>query len=157
MQFSTPEQEQCYPELWQCKSDKQHLSTIWSTVTAWRSHESSTSDIRGNTFAEILSQAQRWRKKQHKALKQYFACSCTNERNPQQHRLQHKPLMNTVVFQYPNTIYKKCAGELFTRACSDKRRGKGFKLTEGRTFWFYIRKKLSAVRVVRQVAQRGCG
>lgn len=65
-------------------------------------------------------------------------------------------LMNTVVCQYPNTAYKKCAGELFTRACSDKRRGKGFKLTQGRRFRFYIRKKLSAVRMVRQVAQRSC-
>ncbi|KAK4828805.1 hypothetical protein QYF61_000862 [Mycteria americana] len=51
-------------------------------------------------------------------------------------------------FQYLKRAYKKAGEGLFTRACSDRTRGNGFKLKEGR-FRFDIRKKFFAVSVVR--------
>ncbi|KFW71103.1 hypothetical protein AS28_01265, partial [Pygoscelis adeliae] len=54
----------------------------------------------------------------------------------------------TAAFQYLNGAYKKAGERLFTRACSDKTRGNGFKLKEGR-FRLDIRKKFFTVRVVR--------
>ncbi|KFP97324.1 hypothetical protein N329_12143, partial [Haliaeetus albicilla] len=54
----------------------------------------------------------------------------------------------TAVFQYLKGVYKKAREELFTRACSDRTRGNGFKLKEGR-FRLAARKKFFTVRVVR--------
>ena len=51
-------------------------------------------------------------------------------------------------FQYLKGAYKKAGEGLFTRACSDRTRGNGFKLKEGR-FRLDIRKKFFTVRVVR--------
>ena len=50
-------------------------------------------------------------------------------------------------FQYLKGAYKK-AGEGLVRACSDKTRGNGFKLKEGR-FRLDVRKKFFTMRVVR--------
>jgi len=44
------------------------------------------------------------------------------------------------VFQYLKGAHRKAGEGLFTRACSDRTRGDGFKLKEGR-FRLYIRKK----------------
>jgi len=52
-------------------------------------------------------------------------------------------------FQYLKGAYKKAGERLFTKACSDKTRGNGFKLKEGR-FRLVIRKKFFTMRVVRQ-------
>ena len=52
------------------------------------------------------------------------------------------------VFQYLKGAYRKDGIELFIRACSDRMRGNGFKLEEGR-FRCDIRKKFFTVRVVR--------
>ena len=52
-------------------------------------------------------------------------------------------------FQYLKGAYKKAGEGLFTRACSDRTRGNGFKLKEGR-FRLDIRKKFFPVRVVRR-------
>jgi len=54
----------------------------------------------------------------------------------------------TAAFQYMREAYKRDAEELFTRACSDRMRGSGFKLQEGR-FRLDIRKKFFTVGVVR--------
>ena len=53
-------------------------------------------------------------------------------------------------FQYLKGAYKKAGEGLFTRACSNRTRGKGFKLKEGRCrFRLDVRKKFFTVRVVR--------
>ncbi|KAK4816011.1 hypothetical protein QYF61_011001, partial [Mycteria americana] len=67
----------------------------------------------------------------------------------------------TAAFQYLTGAYKKAGEGLFTRACSDRTRGNGFKLKEGR-FTLDIRMKFFTMRVVRHwnslpVAQRSCG
>ncbi|KAK4815478.1 LOW QUALITY PROTEIN: hypothetical protein QYF61_002937 [Mycteria americana] len=51
-------------------------------------------------------------------------------------------------FQYLKGAYKKDGNRLFSRACSDRTRGNGFKLKEGR-FKLDIRKKRFTMRVVR--------
>ncbi|KFV01239.1 hypothetical protein N340_08264, partial [Tauraco erythrolophus] len=51
-------------------------------------------------------------------------------------------------FQYLKGAYRKAGEGLFTRACSDRTRGNGFKLKEGR-FRLDIRKKFFTQRVVR--------
>ncbi|MCQ4179464.1 hypothetical protein FK518_28345, partial [Klebsiella pneumoniae] len=51
-------------------------------------------------------------------------------------------------FQYLKGAYKKAGEGLLTRACSDRTRGNGFKLKEGR-FRLDIRKKFFTMRVVR--------
>ena len=51
-------------------------------------------------------------------------------------------------FQYLKGAYMKAREGLCTRACSDRRKGDGFKLREGR-FRLAIRKKFLTVRVVR--------
>ena len=51
-------------------------------------------------------------------------------------------------FQYLKVAYRKAGERLFMRACSDRTRGNGFKLEEGR-FRLDIRKKFFTVRVVR--------
>ena len=52
------------------------------------------------------------------------------------------------VFQYLKGAYRKDGIELFIRACSDRMRGNGFKLEEGR-FRLDIRKIFFTGRVVR--------
>jgi len=51
-------------------------------------------------------------------------------------------------FQYLRGAYRKAGEGLFTRADSDRTRGNGFKLEEGR-FRLDIRKKFFTVRVMR--------
>ncbi|KFQ86933.1 hypothetical protein N337_12790, partial [Phoenicopterus ruber ruber] len=51
-------------------------------------------------------------------------------------------------FQYLKRAYKKAGEGLWTRACSDRTRGNGFKLKEGR-FRLDLRKKFFTLRVVR--------
>ena len=50
-------------------------------------------------------------------------------------------------FRYLRGTYEKAGERLFTRACSDRTSGKGFKLKEGR-YRLDIRKKFLTVRVV---------
>jgi len=51
-------------------------------------------------------------------------------------------------FQYLKGAYRKDGEGLFTRVCSDKTRGKGFKQKEGR-FRSDVRKKFFTMRVVK--------
>ena len=53
-----------------------------------------------------------------------------------------------MAFQYLKGAYRKAGEGLFIRACSNRTRGNGFKLEEGR-FRLDIRKKFFTVRVVR--------
>ena len=54
----------------------------------------------------------------------------------------------TATFQYLKGAYKRAGEGLFTRACSDRTRGNGFKLKEGR-FRLDTRKKFFTLRLVR--------
>jgi len=51
-------------------------------------------------------------------------------------------------FQYLKGVYRKDGEGLFTRVCSDRTEGNGFKLKEGR-FRLDIRKKFFTMRVVK--------
>ncbi|KGL88063.1 hypothetical protein N301_03704, partial [Charadrius vociferus] len=53
-----------------------------------------------------------------------------------------------VAFQYLKGAYRRAGEGLFTRACSDRTRGNGYKLEEGR-FRLNIRKKFFTLREVR--------
>jgi len=53
-----------------------------------------------------------------------------------------------VAFQYLKGAYRKDGEQLFTGVCSDRTRGNGFKLEEGR-FRLDIRKKFFTLRVVK--------
>ncbi|KGL87392.1 hypothetical protein N301_14847, partial [Charadrius vociferus] len=54
----------------------------------------------------------------------------------------------TAAFQYLKGAYRRAGEGLFTRSCSDRTRGNGFKLEEGR-FRLNIRKKFFTLRVVK--------
>jgi len=54
----------------------------------------------------------------------------------------------TVAFQYLKAVYKKAGEGLFTRAWSERTRGNGFCLREGK-FSLDIRKKFFTMRVVK--------
>ncbi|KAK4810809.1 hypothetical protein QYF61_008781 [Mycteria americana] len=61
------------------------------------------------------------------------------------------------VFQYLKGAYKKVRERLFARACSDRTRGNGFKLKEGRFRLDKRKKFFTCGETLEQVAQRGSG
>jgi len=64
--------------------------------------------------------------------------------------LEKRRLQGDIIaaFKYLKGAYKKAGERLFTRACSDRRRGNGFKLREGR-FRPDMRMKLFTMRIMR--------
>jgi len=54
-----------------------------------------------------------------------------------------------VAFQYQKGTYRKAEEGLFVRTGSDRMRGNGFKLEEGRSRLDIVKKKFFTVRVVR--------
>ncbi|GAB0181764.1 hypothetical protein GRJ2_000641700 [Grus japonensis] len=65
----------------------------------------------------------------------------------------------TAAFQYIKGAYKKDGERFFTKACSDRTRGNGFKLKEGK-FRLDIKKKFfknKGGEALEQVVQRSCG
>jgi len=65
--------------------------------------------------------------------------------SPEKRRLQEELV---AAFQYLKGAYEKVGEGLFTSACTDRTRGNGFKLKEGR-LRLDIRKKLFTMRVER--------
>ena len=64
-----------------------------------------------------------------------------------------------MAFSYLKGAYKKAAEGFFTRSCSDRTRGNGFKLKEGR-FRFRHEEEIlycEAGEALEQAAQRSCG
>jgi len=72
----------------------------------------------------------------------------------EQRRLQGD---HTAAFQYSKGDYKQEGNQLFAWVDSDRKRGKGFKLKEGR-FRLDVRGKFftESSEVLEQAAQRGC-
>jgi len=56
--------------------------------------------------------------------------------------------LSAVIFQYLNGACRKDGENIFSRACCDRTRSNGFKLSEGR-FRLDIRKKFFTIRVVK--------
>jgi len=71
-------------------------------------------------------------------------------RESRQFSLERKRLRGDLIaaFQYLKGAYKKAGKGLFTRACSNRTRGNGFKMKENR-FRLDIRNKIFTMRVVR--------
>jgi len=62
--------------------------------------------------------------------------------------LEKRRLQGDLIAAFPEGAYKKAGEGLFTRVCSNRTRGDGFKLKDGR-FRLDIRKKFFMMRVVR--------
>jgi len=60
-------------------------------------------------------------------------------------------------FQYLKGTYKKDGHRLYSRACSDRKRGNGFKLKEGRFRLDIQNKFFEGGETLAQVAQTSCG
>jgi len=72
--------------------------------------------------------------------------------------LEKRMLQGDLLAAVLKRAYKKAGERVFTRTCSDRTRGNGFRLKEGR-FRLDRRKKFFTVRVVRHWSRlpRGCG
>ena len=99
-------------------------------------------------YMDLLEQVQRRATKMILGL-EYLSCEA-RLRDLGQSSLEKRRLWGYLIaaFQYLKRAYKKAGDGLFARACSDRTRGDGFKMKEGR-FELDIRKKFIMMSVVR--------
>ncbi|KAK4806794.1 hypothetical protein QYF61_005590 [Mycteria americana] len=105
---------------------------------------------------DLLERVQRRATKMIRGLEHLFSEESLRELGLEKRRLWGDLI---VAFQYVKGAYKKDGERLFTRACSDRTRGIGYKLKEGR-FRLDIRKKFfydEGGETGGQVVQRSCG
>ena len=97
---------------------------------------------------ELLKQVQRWATKMIRGL-EHISCE-GRLKELVLFILEKRRLCGDLIaaFQHVKGGYKKAGDRLFTRACTDRTRGNGFKLKEGR-FRLEVRKKFFTLGVVR--------
>ncbi|PKU40458.1 hypothetical protein llap_9234 [Limosa lapponica baueri] len=123
-------------------------TTIPDVPTQPSSSQPQPGNANGNRIMDPLEQIQR-RATKMISRREHFSCE-DRLRELGLFSLEKRRLQGDLIaaFQHLKGTYKEAGEGLFTRACSDRMRGKGFK-REGGRFRLGIRKKFFTMRVVR--------